>query len=120
MQHENNFIFLVNKTQTYMMGQICIHNDDKIPLGMLQPMHIGCAQPQLLLSWPQDNFVFAVQTLQLLSHLQGAIRTAIVNHNDLIVYAVLVQIFDQKPNNDGKVFTLVVSRQKYGVFVWHL
>ena len=84
-----------------MMREICIHDDDEISLGVFEAVDIGRAQAQLLLSGTEHDFVFPINALKLVGNVQGAIRAPVVNHNDLVIQIVLVQVFDQQPDYQG-------------------
>lgn len=68
-----------------MMTQVGIDNYYKVPSGVLNSMDVGCSQAQLRFARPQDNFILAVNALQVLRHLQSSVRTAIVNNNHLVL-----------------------------------
>ena len=67
------------------MRQICVHDDDEIPLGVLEPVDVGRPEAELLLSRPEDDSLLTVNLLQLLGHVEGAIRRAVVDDDNFEV-----------------------------------
>ena len=96
------------------MRQIGVHDDDEIPLGVLEPVDVGRPEAELLLSRPQHDGLVAVDLLQLLGHIESAVGRAVVDHDDLEIE--LFQVLHQQPNDDGQVFALVVRGQEDGIF----
>lgn len=70
-----------NQSNTYVMTQIGIHNNDKITVGMLDAMNVCSSQTQFWCSWTQQNFIFTVNQLQLFGNIQCSVRTTIVDDN---------------------------------------
>ena len=71
--------------ETYVMRQICVHDDDEVPLGVLEPVDVGRPEAELLLPWPEDDGLLSVDLLQLLGHVEGAVGRAVVDDDDLEV-----------------------------------
>ena len=71
--------------ETYVMRQICVHDDDEVPLGVLEPVDVGRPEAELLLSRPEDDGLLSVDLLQLLGHVEGAVGRAVVDDDDLEV-----------------------------------
>ena len=67
------------------MRQICVHDDDEVPLGVLEPVDVGRPEAQLLLPWPEDDGLLSVDLLQLLGHVEGAVGRAVVDDDYLEV-----------------------------------
>ena len=67
------------------MRQICVHDNDEVPLGVLEPVDVGRPEAELLLPWPEDDGLLSVDLLQLLGHVEGAVGRAVVDYDDLEV-----------------------------------
>lgn len=74
-----------------MMTQVGIHDNDKIAICMFDAVNICRAQAQFRCSWPQQDFIFSVNLLQLLGNIQGPVRAAIVDDNNLKVQITAVK-----------------------------
>ena len=96
------------------MRQICVHDDDEIPLGVLQPVNVGRPEAEFLLPRPEDDGVVAVDLLQLLTHVESAVGGTVVDDYDLEID--FFEILHQQPHDEGQVFALVVGGQEDGIF----
>lgn len=68
-----------------MVAQVRIDKDDKVTGGIFHAVNVSSTQSQF--RWPrlQDNLLLSVDLLQVFGHVQGTIRTAIVDYYDLVV-----------------------------------
>lgn len=68
-----------------MVAQVRIDKDDKVAGSIFHAVDVSSTQSQF--RWPrlQDNLLLSVDLLQVFRHVQGTIRTAIVDYYDLIV-----------------------------------
>lgn len=125
------------------MAHVRIHDDDKVAGRVLHPVDVGSAQSQF--RWPrlQNDPLLAVDLLQILGHVQSAIGTTIVNHNDLVVdFAAInwflyvfftmvhllprlianspfVHVLDNEPHDNRQVLALIVGGQQDRILVHH-
>jgi hypothetical protein len=53
-------------------------------------MHVGCAKAQLTLAGLEDNVFGAVELLELLRDLEGAVRGPVVNDDDLPIQLPII------------------------------
>lgn len=67
------------------MTQIGIHYNDEIAICVFYAMNVCSSQTQFRRSRAQQDFIFAVNLLQLLRDILGAVGTAIVDDNNLKV-----------------------------------
>lgn len=74
-----------NCVETYVMTQIGIHNNDEIAICVFYAMNVCSSQAQFRCSRAQQNFILAVDLLQLLRNILSAVGTAIVDDNDFKV-----------------------------------
>ena len=100
-----------------MVRQVGVHDDDEVPLGVLQSVDVGRAQAKFFLPGSEDYFIFAIDILALLGDLQRSVGTSVVDDNDLVVQLGRVQVLDQEPQDQGQVFPLIVSGKEDGIFV---
>merc|ERR1719180_110243 len=105
------------RDELWVVAQVGVHDDDVVARGVLDPMHIGCAQSKFLCSWSQYYPLNSVDLFKLLSRLQGPVWAAIVDHNDLKVKASFGEGLDEQPDNDWEVFLLIVGWQQHTVLV---
>lgn len=76
-----------------MVAQVRIDKDDKVAGGIFHAVNVSSTQSKF--RWPrlQDNLLISVDLLQVLGHVQGTIRTAIVDYYDLVVVFTGREIF---------------------------
>lgn len=78
-----------------MVRQICVHYNDKISSRVFNTVNVSRSQAEFPFSRPQEYPVLAVEFLQLFRHLQGAVRWAIVDNNDLVGYTTAIKMKKQ-------------------------
>ena len=66
-----------------MVTQIGIHKHDVFILASLQAIDVSRTETHLSRSGVQDNFIFAVDGLELLNSSLGVVRRVIVDDHDL-------------------------------------
>lgn len=66
-----------------MVAEVSIHDDHEIAGGIFQAVDISGSQTKLALAGLEDDVIGAVERLELLRDLEGAVRGSIVNDNDL-------------------------------------
>lgn len=125
------------------MAHVRIHDDDKVAGRVLHPVDVGSAQSQFRWTRLQNDPLLAVDLLQILGHVQSAIGTTIVNHNDLVVdFAAInwflyefftmvhllprlianspfVHVLDNEPHDNRQVLALIVGGQQDRILVHH-
>lgn len=70
---------------TYVVAQVRIDDDDKVAGRVFHAVYVSSAQTQFRRPRLQHNLLLAVDLLQVLGHVQRSIRTAIVDHDYLVV-----------------------------------
>lgn len=70
---------------SYVMAQIRVHDDHKIPASRFHAMHVSGAQTQFGSARSQDDHILTVDLLQFGGDVQCAVRTAVVDDDDLEV-----------------------------------
>ena len=73
---------------------------------------------ELLGSGFKNDPLLAVNLLELLGDIQGPVRTAVIDHDDLEVNVRLSEVLDQQPDDDREVVTLIVGGKQHGVLPW--
>ena len=68
-----------------VVTEIGIHDDDEVAAGELQSVDVGGSQTKFALAGLQDNVFLAIELLELLRDLEGAVRGAVVDDDDLPV-----------------------------------
>jgi len=101
----------IKMSLSYMVGQVSIHDDDVVAGGVLHAVNVGRAQAELLLSGPQHNSIRAIYGLELLGHLERPVRAAVIDDDHFIVVATLFKGLDDQPDDDGQVFSFIISGQ---------
>ena len=68
---------------SYVVAQVGIHQDNEVARARLNAVDVGGAQAELAGSGVQLHLVLAVDLLQLLDDILGAIRRVVVNDDNL-------------------------------------
>lgn len=128
-----------------MMREISIHNDDVCASGELKTMDIGGTQAKLtstrlqLLSWFEINrdknvnskstvpplpliqstynTVFAIDLLEFLCNLLGAVRTVVIYNNDLPINSMFLECLCKQPGDDGQILAFIVGGENHCILV---
>lgn len=72
-----------------MMGHVSIKDDDEVSSGHGHPMDVSRSEPEFASPGTKDNFIGTIKGLKLLGHVEGPIRGAIIDDDDLKVIDVL-------------------------------
>ena len=101
-----------------VVAGVRVHDHDEVAGGVLDPVDVGRAEAELLSSGSQNDPLLAVNLLELLGDIQGPVRTAVIDHDDLEVNVRLSEVLDQQPDDDREVVTLIVGGEQHGVLPW--
>lgn len=71
------------KSVPYVMTQIRVHDHNVVAARRLHSVHVRSAQTEFGGARTQNQHIVAVDGLQLLGHVQRAVRTAVVDDDDL-------------------------------------
>lgn len=66
-----------------VVAEIGVHDNNEVAGGVFQTMNIGRSQTKLTLTGFEDNVFRAIELLELLRDLEGAVRGSVVNDNNL-------------------------------------
>lgn len=101
-----------------MMRHIGVHDYDEIALGIGHTVDIGRTETELFLSLFDHYALLAVDLLQVLGHVVGAVRAVVVHDHDLEVVLCDGHVLHDEPDNYRKVVFFIVGRQNYGIDIW--
>lgn len=103
-----------------MVREISVHQNDEVALAELKARNVGRSQPQLPWAFVQRYPIIAVLLHQLLGNQSGPIRRIVVHYYYLDVKLVFIRRLENQEGYDRQILFLIVSRQYYWVFIWHL
>lgn len=117
-----------------MVGEIGVHDNDKVARGELEAMDVGSSKTELAGARLEDDAVCAIDGDELLCDLLGAVGGAVVDDDYFPLElageglalrgaggagdALLGEGLFNEPGYDGEVLALVVGREDDRVFVF--
>lgn len=66
-----------------VVAEVGVHDDDEVAGDIFQAVHVGGSKTELALTGLEDNVFGAIELLELLRDLKGAVRGSVVDNNNL-------------------------------------
>lgn len=73
-----------------MVAEVGVHDDNKVAGGIFQAVDVSCTQTELALTRLKDDVFGAIEFLELLRDLEGAVRGSVVNDNNLPIQLPII------------------------------
>lgn len=122
-----------------VVAEVGVHDDNKVARGIFQAVDVSCTQTKLALTGLKDDVFRAIEVLELLRDLEGAVRGSVVDDNNFPIqlsiiekeievshstlslyqlkYILLIEGPLDQPDNDREVPPLIVGGKNDRVLV---
>ena len=74
-----------------VVAEIGVHDNDEVAGNIFQAVHVRGSETKLALTGLQDNVFGAIELLELLRDLEGAVRGSVVDHNNLPIQLSIIE-----------------------------
>lgn len=74
-----------------MVAEVGVHDDNKVAGGIFQAVDVSCTQTELALTGLEDDVFRAIEFLELLRDLEGAVRGSVVDDNNFPIQLPMIK-----------------------------